>query len=74
MAHTLFITAFQPNLSFSLKSKIQKYISPSMVSCDDENEKAYFLDAIIAEIEDISSEDQVIIAELQSQKVEYVEF
>jgi len=74
MSHILIITAYQPAFSFSLKSKIKKYISPSMISCDNENEKSYFLENIIDEIEDISVEDRIIFDELSSQNVEYVEF
>ena len=45
-----------------------------MISCDNENEKSYFLENIIDEIEDISVEDRIIFDELSSQNVEYVEF
>lgn len=73
MAHTLIITAFQPNFTPSFKDWVKKYISPSMVNPNDE-ECSYNLEAILDGIETISLEDSILIKELQSQNVEYVEF
>jgi hypothetical protein len=73
MAHTLIITAFQPDFTPSFKAWIKKNISPSMVNPNDE-ECSYNLDTILDETPAISEEDSLLIAELQSQNVEYVEF
>jgi hypothetical protein len=73
MAHTLIITAYQPDFSASLKSWIRKNINPSMVNPQDE-ERAYNLEAILEEDPLRSEDDDLLIKELQSQNVEYVEF
>lgn len=73
MSHTLIITAFQPNLTPSFKDWIKKNISPSMVNPNDE-ECSYNLETILDAIEVISLDDSILIKELQSQNVEYVEF
>jgi hypothetical protein len=73
MAHTLIITAFQPDFTPSFKAWIKKNISPSMVNPNDE-ECSYCLETIEDNIETISLEDSLLIKELQSQNVEYVEF
>ena len=73
MAHTLIITAFQPNFTPHFKAWINKNISPSMVNPNDE-ECSYNLEAIVDNIDTISLEDSILIKELQSQNVEYVEF
>jgi hypothetical protein len=73
MAHTLIITAYNPDFSASFKTWIKENISPSMVNPNDE-EKAYCLKTIIDEKPLRSEEDDILIKELQSQNVEYVEF
>jgi hypothetical protein len=73
MAHTLIITAFQPDFTPSFKAWIKKNISPSMVNPNDE-ECSYNLEAIVEDASVISEEDYSLIIELQSQNVEYVEF
>jgi hypothetical protein len=73
MAHTLIITAYNPDFSASFKAWIRKNISPSMVNPQDE-ERAYNLEAILEEEPLRSEEDEILIKELQSQNVEYVEF
>jgi hypothetical protein len=73
MAHTLIITAYNPDFSASFKSWIRKNISPSMVNPQDE-ERAYNLEAILEESPIRSEDDELLIKELQSQNVEYVEF
>ena len=56
-----------------LKEGIKRNINPSMVNPQDD-EKAYFLQSIIDENLLRTEEDDVLIQELQSQNVEYVEF
>jgi len=73
MAHTLIITAYQPDFTFALKNWITKNINPSMVNPQDE-EKSYCLETILQENLMLSLQDSVLITELQSQNVEYVEF
>lgn len=73
MAHTLIITAYNPDFSGMLKAGIKKSINPSMVNRQDD-EKAYFLQTIINENLLRTEEDDILIQELQSQNVEYVEF
>lgn len=73
MSHTLVITAFHPDFSSSFKSWIRKNITPSMINPEDE-EKSYFLDLILQEAPILSIQDSLLITELQSQNVEYVEF
>jgi hypothetical protein len=73
MAHTLIITAYNPDFSTSFKAWIRKNINPSMVNPQDE-EKAYCLETIMDENPLRSEEDNLLIKELQSQNVEYVEF
>lgn len=73
MAHTLIITAYNPDFSFSFKNAIRKNINPSMVNPQDE-EKSYFLQHIIDENLLRNEEDDLLIEELLSQNVEYVEF
>ena len=46
MAHTLIITAYQPNFTFALKAWVAKNITPSMVNPQDD-EKSYLLDSIL---------------------------
>lgn len=74
MAHVLIITAYNPHFSPLFKAWIKNNINPSMVNSNDENEKSYFLQTIIDEFPHKSPEDQVLIEELLSQNVEYVEF
>ena len=46
-----------------------------MVSAEPQDKEAsYFLDTIIDSFESVSLEDSLVILELQSQNVEYVEF
>lgn len=73
MAHTLIITAYNPDFSTMLKKEIKRNINPSMINPQDD-EKAYFLQSIIDENLLRTEEDNVLIQELQSQNVEYVEF
>lgn len=73
MAHTLIITAYNPNFSAMLKQGIKTHINPSMINPQDD-EKAYFLQTIIDENLLRTEEDDILIQELQSQNVEYVEF
>lgn len=73
MAHTLIITAYNPNFSGMLKQGIKKNINPSMVNLQGEN-RAYFLQTILDENLLRTEEDDILIQELQSQNVEYVEF
>jgi hypothetical protein len=73
MAHTLIITAFQPDFTPSFKAWIKKNIPPSMVNPNDE-ECSYNLETILDDINTISLDDSILITELQSQNVEYVEF
>jgi hypothetical protein len=73
MAHTLIITAFQPDFTPSFKAWIKKNISPSMVNPQDE-ERTYYLEAILEENPLRNEDDELLIKELQSQNVEYVEF
>ncbi len=73
MAHTLIVTAFQPNFTPSFKAWIKKNISPSMVNPNDE-ECSYNLETILDGIDTISLDDSILIAELQALDVEYVEF
>ncbi len=73
MAHKLIITAYQPDFTPSFKAWIKKNISPSMVNPNDE-ECSYNLETILDNIEIISLDDSILITELQSQNVEYVEF
>lgn len=73
MAHTLIITAFKPDFTIEFKTWIKKTISPSMVNPDDD-ECSYNLKTIIDNIVTISLEDSLLITELMSQNVEYVEF
>lgn len=73
MAHNLIITAYQPDFTPSFKAWIKKNISPSMVNPNDE-ECSYNLETILDNIEVISLDDSILITELQSQNVEYVEF
>ena len=72
MAHNLIITAYQPDFTPSFKAWIKKNISPSMVNPNDE-ECSYNLETILDNIEVISLDDSILITELQSQNVEYVE-
>ena len=73
MAHTLIITAYQPNFTFALKAWVAKNITPSMVNPQDD-EKSYLLDSILEDNLMLSLQDSILITELQSQNVEYVEF
>lgn len=73
MAHTLIITAYNPDFSVTLKEGIKRNINPSMVNPQDD-EKAYCLQTIIDENLLRTEEDDILIKELQSQNVEYVEF
>lgn len=73
MAHTLFITAFNPDFSPSFKNWIRKNINSSMVNPQDE-EQSYLLEAVRDGGYILSPEDKAIIVELESQNVEYVEF
>ena len=54
-----------------IPQQLYKYYS---LTEDDENEKSYFLQTVIDEFPHKSPEDQVLIEELLSQNVEYVEF
>ena len=76
MAHTLFITAYQPDFSPEFKAWVKKNINPSMVNADpQDSEASYFLDNIVEEgLIPLSTADSLLIKELQSQNVEYVEF
>lgn len=74
MSYTLIITAYNPPFSPSFKAWVKNNISPSMVNPNDETEKAFFLQTIIDEFTHKSPEDQVLIEELLSKNVEYVEF
>jgi hypothetical protein len=74
MSHTLIITAYNPNFSFSFKHQIRKNINPSMINVDDSEEKAYFLQHIINEDLPRETDDEILIQELLTQNVEYVEF
>jgi hypothetical protein len=75
MAHKLIITAYNPAFTPQFKFWIKKNINPSMVSAEPQDKEAsYFLDTIIDSFESISLEDSLVILELQSQNVEYVEF
>jgi hypothetical protein len=73
MAHTLIITAYNPDFSASFKAWIRKNINPSMVNPQDE-ERTYYLEAILEENPLRNEDDELLIKELQSQNVEYVEF
>jgi hypothetical protein len=73
MAHKLIITAYQPDFTFALKAWITKNINPSMVNPQDD-EKSYCLETILQENLMLSLQDSILITELQSQNVEYVEF
>ena len=78
MAHKLIITAYQPDFSSEFKSWVKKNINPSMINAESSDDEAsYFLDTILDDIMNayvLSVEDHTLIMELQSQKVEYVEF
>jgi hypothetical protein len=74
MAHTLVITAYKPDFSPEFKKWVKKNINPIMVNISDSEEKSYFLDTIVEESFMLSVEDSSLIAELQNQNVEYVEF
>ncbi len=75
MAHKLIITAYNPAFTPQFKFWIKNNINPSMVSAEPQDKEAsYFLDTILDSFESISLEDSLVILELQSQNVEYVEF
>jgi hypothetical protein len=75
MAHILIITAYNPAFTPEFKAWIKKNINPSMVNAEPhDKEVSYFLDNIVDSFESISLEDSLLITELQSQNVEYVEF
>jgi hypothetical protein len=75
MAHILIITAYNPAFTPEFKAWIKKNINPSMISPEPHDKNAsYFLDNILSEQLNLSIEDAVLIEELQSQNVEYVEF
>lgn len=77
MAHSLIITAYNPDFTPIFKAWIKKHIKPSMINADDDSEKSYFLQTIIQESQEthaLTEEDNIYIKELLSQNVEYVEF
>ena len=73
MSHTLIITAYNPDFSPSFKAWIKKNINPSMVNPSDD-EKSYNLGEILEENPLREESDQILIKELLTQNVEYVEF
>lgn len=75
MAHILIITAYNPEFSAELKFWVKKNINPSMVNAEPKDKEAsYFLETIVDQFASMSEEDALLVAELQSQNVEYVEF
>jgi hypothetical protein len=75
MAYRLIITAYNPAFTPEFKTWIKKNITPSMVNAEPhDNHASYFLNTIMSNTEVINLEDALLITELQSQNVEYVEF
>lgn len=77
MAHSLILTAYNPNFTPSFKAWVKKNINPSMINADDDSEKSYFLQTIVDESAGSSAltqEDSSYMQELLNQNVEYVEF
>lgn len=73
MSYILIVTAYQPSFTKDLKSWIKKNINPSMVNSEG-LESSYFLQDILDAAPALHSEDKLLIIELQSKNVEYVEF
>ncbi len=80
MAHTIIKVAYEPAFTTEFKHWIKANISASMVSADDTT-KQYSLDFITTELEDredkeerqLFVEDAPLLAQLNFEKVEYVE-
>lgn len=73
MEHILIITAYKPNFTPFFIAWIKTNINPNMVNVDG-TESSYFLQDIIDAAPALHLEDKLLIVELQSKDVEYVEF
>ena len=73
MSYNLIITAYLVGFTSNFKSWVRKNINPSMVDVDG-IEASYFLQDILDAAPALSQEDKLLIVELQSKDVEYVEF
>jgi hypothetical protein len=73
MSYSLIITAHLVGFTSNFKSWVRKNINPSMVNVDG-IEASYFLQDILDAAPALSQEDKLLIVELQSKDVEYVEF
>lgn len=73
MNYTLIVTAYQPSFTSNFKSWVKKNINPSMKN-EDGIESSYFLQDILDASPALHLDDKLLIVELQSKDVEYVEF
>lgn len=73
MSYILIVTAYNPSFSADFKSWVKKNINPSMTNTDG-LEASYFLQDILDASPAMHLDDKLLIVELQSKDVEYVEF
>jgi len=81
MAHKIIKVAFMPDFTPEFKSWIQNNINHEMENVD-ESSRQYELDQIVIELSDqeekharpLYVEDSILIAKLQYEQIDYVEF